>query len=135
MSLRGFGKPDFPVPVPRKRDGNALERIAASMEAIEEKYVQGPYYEPIPFRLEATGEAARKLVDTQDNRVQWLVVTVSAGELMVVTQFQDQIQPPGHLRFQITPFPWVVPLASRPYQFTLQSNGTVTTGCLILVGG
>lgn len=139
MSLRGFGTGLKLPALPELKLGDIPGRIVKALEALTAQYVQQPYYEAKPFSLASGGSQA---IDSNRNKLQWIVVNVTTGDLLVVASagIQAGLQPVllarnAHLRFQVTQEPWVVPLASQSYSFTLTANGALTEGSFVMIGG
>lgn len=119
------------VAVEQANQPEALERIARDIQAIREEYVQPKLLKPTQMAFTATGD--QLTIDSQNLSVGWLIVDVFTGAIDVYFGDGASNTSVPHMRFGVTPFPVIVPVAVKPYVLTVFCSTGPATATLIMV--
>lgn len=120
---RELGRERAPEPIPQT-DSEWLARMADDIRALRDEYVIPRLCQRLSDNLATVGEF--RILDTQDRRVSFLVVSVFTGQLDVYFGEGAATTNTPHMRFGVTPFPIIVPVAPQPYHITAFASAVTT---------
>lgn len=127
---RELGRERAPEPVPTT-DVEWLSAIEEDIHALREEYVIPRLFQRLSDNLATVGEF--RILDTQDRRVSFLIVSVFTGQLDVYTGEGASLTNTPHMRFAVTNFPIIIPMAPQPYKITAFASAVNTTFSIFAV--